>query len=76
MESTGASRFPTTRTSGSSRDHELPILDAGRVGFPQRMRDYLKRQKAARDAGSQREGVAMEERGPRPAGTAGGGEGI
>jgi hypothetical protein len=26
-----------------AREHELPILDAARVGYPQRMRDYSKR---------------------------------
>ena len=29
-----------------AREHDLRIFDASRVGYPQRMRDYLKRQKA------------------------------
>ena len=28
--------------------HNLRVLDAARVGYPQRMRDYLKRQKPER----------------------------
>ncbi len=26
-----------------ARTHDLKVLDAGRVGYPQRMRDYLRR---------------------------------
>jgi hypothetical protein len=28
-----------------AREHELPIFDAGRVGYPQRMREYTKRKR-------------------------------
>ena len=29
-----------------SRTHELKVMDAARVGYPQRMRDYLRRQRS------------------------------
>jgi len=46
MESIGASRCSTTPISASSRGkRELPIFDAGRVGYPQRMREYTKRKR-------------------------------
>ncbi|MFL5738243.1 MAG: hypothetical protein ACJ76P_13040 [Actinomycetota bacterium] len=60
-----------------AREREIPILDAARVGYPQRMRDYLKRQKhAAGGTGTSDPRPDTDGAGSRPAGTAGGGEGI
>jgi hypothetical protein len=58
-----------------ARDRDIPILDAARVGYPQRMRDYLKRQRSAAD-GTEASDQSPDRPGSRPAGTAGGGEGI
>lgn len=33
-----------------ARKHAIPIYDAGRVGYPQRMREWTARQKAAGEA--------------------------
>jgi hypothetical protein len=35
-----------------ARKHAIPIYDAGRVGYPQRMRDWTARQKAAGESGT------------------------
>ena len=35
-----------------ARKHAIPIYDAGRVGYPQRMREWTARQKAAGQGGA------------------------
>jgi hypothetical protein len=59
-----------------AREHEIPILDAARVGYPQRMRDYVKRQRNAPDGTGASEPPDTDGPGARPGGSAGGGEGI
>src|SRR3954470_15072756 len=59
-----------------AREHEIPILDAARVGYPQRMRDYAKRQRNAPDGTGASQPADTDGPGTRPAGSAGGGEGI
>jgi hypothetical protein len=39
-----------------SRSRGLPVLDAARVGYPQRMRDYERRRRASEGGSDQAEG--------------------